>query len=381
MSSSDQSRSSLAQALASALGAPATSSQPSNSFLAGLLRSSTPTPPPTADALVSLLRARAQRTLLPSERAPLVAAGLGLPPASPAVGNQWVAVAQRFEQCAKNLKLTTSQLADGATKFLGVARCLTSHYYGDLDAIKAAFTFGSWGKDTKLRPPRDIDLCFIMPREAFSRFQAYQWNRQSALLQEVKNVLAQTYPATDMRGDGQVVMVNFESYAVEVVPVFSLANGKYLICDTHDGGRYKITDPSAERARIDAVDAACNRNLRPMIRMLKAWQSHCSVPIKSFLLELVAAEFLEQSQWRTNGFFYYDWLVRDFFAYLYGRAQQFITVPGTSETVFLGDDWNSRALSAYGRSVKACEYEKDNMVDLAGQEWQKIFGPFIPVAP
>jgi hypothetical protein len=40
----------------------------------------------------------------------------------------------------------------------------------------------------------------------------------TALLQEVKNRLARTYPNTDMSGDGQVVLVNFGSYNVEVVP-------------------------------------------------------------------------------------------------------------------------------------------------------------------
>ncbi|MDN7177804.1 hypothetical protein M0D69_07175 [Caballeronia sp. SEWSISQ10-4 2] len=44
-------------------------------------------------------------------------------------------------------------------------------------------------------------MYFLLPDELYYRFQAYTWNRQSALLQEVKARLAQTYPNTDMSGD------------------------------------------------------------------------------------------------------------------------------------------------------------------------------------
>jgi Second Messenger Oligonucleotide or Dinucleotide Synthetase domain len=135
-----------------------------------------------------------------------------------------------------------------------------------------SFLIGSWGKDTVIRPPRDVDLYFVLPVAVYHRFQGYVWNRQSALLQEVKNVLSSTYPDTDMSGDGQVVLVRFESYSVEVVPAFLLTSGRYWICNTHDGGRYKETDPWAEVGHIDAVDQTTNNNLRPLIRMLKSWQ-------------------------------------------------------------------------------------------------------------
>jgi hypothetical protein len=127
-----------------------------------------------------------------------------------------------------------------------------------------------------------VDLYFLLPPAVHGRFQGYVWNRQSALLQEVKGILAGTYPDTDMSGDGQVVLVRFGSYCVEVVPAFLLTNGRYWICDTHDGGSYKETDPWAEIGYIEAFDSANNRKLRPLIRMLKAWQDFCSVPIKSF---------------------------------------------------------------------------------------------------
>lgn len=316
--------------------------------------------------------------LLSSPPANLALGGLGLlsAPAAP----QWIGVRQRFEQFHRNLQLTELQYQDGATKCAGVVACLNRNYYGTSSSTDNTFLIGSWGKSTATRPPRDVDVYFVLPPEVYQRFEGNIWNRQSTLLQEVKGVLSGTYPATDMSGDGQVVVVRFESYAVEVVPAFLLQSGQYWICDTHNGGSYKKTDPWAEIQYIETVDQANNHNLRPLIRMLKAWQANCSVPIKSFQIELLAAEFIAQSPWRFRDAFWFDWLIRDLFAYMYYRANTNIMVPGTYELIPLGNAWQSRAESAYGRAAKACDYERDNLVLTAGEEWQKIFGQQIPRA-
>jgi Second Messenger Oligonucleotide or Dinucleotide Synthetase domain len=74
-------------------------------------------------------------------------------------------------------------------------------------------------------------------------------------------------------GDGQVVMVRFNSFNVEVVPAFQLQNGQYYIFDTNNGGRWKTTDPIAEQATIDASHTAYNNNTKTLVRMMKVWSS------------------------------------------------------------------------------------------------------------
>ncbi len=194
---------------------------------------------------------------------------------------KWIAVRQRFEQFHRNLSLTVLQQQDAHAKRAGVVGSLNRYYYGTSSATDNSFVIGSWGKGTAVRPPRDIDLYFLLPNNAYHRFQVYFGNHQSALLQEDKGVLAGTYPDAEMRGDGQVVVVRFDSFSVEVAPAFLLTNGCYWICNTHNGGSYKETDPWAEVRQLETADQANNRNLRPLIRMLKAWQEYCSVPIKS----------------------------------------------------------------------------------------------------
>lgn len=99
--------------------------------------------------------------------------------------------------------------------------CLNRHYWNSESRTDHSVFIGSWGKNTATRPPRDVDLYFVLPVEVYYRFERYIWNKQSALLQEVKSVLGETYPDTDMSGDGQIVLVNFSSYNVKRHKLFS----------------------------------------------------------------------------------------------------------------------------------------------------------------
>lgn len=296
----------------------------------------------------------------------------------------------RFRQFGSNLMLTEDQRADGRTKHSGVRSCLNQWYYGVSSGASNSLLVGSWGKSTEIRPPRDIDVLFVLPDSVYKRFEERPWgtNKQSELLQEVKRVLSASYPRTRMRGDGQVVVVSFDSYAVEVVPafeerdlLFGNTTGRYRICNTADGGSYTATDPKAEIAHVRKSDEKTNGNTRALIRIAKKWQEHCNVPLKSFCLELLAVEFLDGWSNADKSEVYYDWMCRDFFAHLVNRAGWLscVTVPGTSERISLGFEWKSRAESAHARAVRACGYERDEEPVLAGLEWQKIFGDDMPL--
>lgn len=286
-------------------------------------------------------------------------------------------VSQRFDQFLARLALTSTQRADGITKHQGVRECLNRHYYSISSNYLNSMLVGSWGKGTEVRPPRDIDVLFTLPDSVYLRFATRPGNKQSQLLQEVKAVLSRTYSTTKMRGDGQVVVVPFSSYAVEVLPAFKLTSGKYNICDTNQGGSYKETDPTAESNNISYSDKTTSGNTRNLIRMLKRWQEHCNVPLKSFWLELLAVEFLENWEYRSNTTVYYDWMVRDFFKYLLGQVKEFLFAPGTYEVIYLGDAWKSKAESAYANAVEACEDEAQNYRYVTDDVWERVFGPDI----
>ncbi|WP_094540472.1 SMODS domain-containing nucleotidyltransferase [Brucella grignonensis] len=292
----------------------------------------------------------------------------------------WIGVRQRFRRFHDGLKLSKDQLDDGVGKQLGVRKSLHRAYYSEASDNPCGFIVGSWGKGTAVAPPSDVDIFFELPVAVYHRFEAYQGNKQSALLQEVRENLSNTYPQTTMRGDGQVVIVGFNTITVEVVPAFRYDNsGRFYMPDTNDGGRWKMVDPLAEIAYIDAADLNAFGNVRPMAQMLKTWKRHCNVPLKSYQIELLVAEFMPSYVYRHQDYFYYDWFIRDFLIWLCNKAWTNQTIPGTLELVNLGDTWLSRAQTARDRAIRACEHEHEDYTILAGEEWQKIFGDRIPI--
>jgi len=290
----------------------------------------------------------------------------------------WAFVTRRFYSFQSNLAITDRQRQDGVTKFKGLVSTLNAAYRGHRSDSENAFMIGSWAKDTHIRRPRDVDMYYVLPTDVYNRFETYALgvNKQSALLQEVKGKLLASYPSSVIRGDGPVVLADFHGWTVEIVPVFYYCDTErsYYACDTKNGGKYIKTMPLHEVEAIDAAEKRANNNVRPLIRMLKCWQSYCNVPIRSFHLELLAIEFLDSWSYKEYSLFFYDWMCRDFFKWMISRANNFVWAPGTYELMFLGDAWKSRAESAYGRAAKAEMFEQENKMVEAGEEWQKIFG-------
>lgn len=282
----------------------------------------------------------------------------------------------RFEKFLANVSTTSVDHADATRKVDVVAKKLHEKYYffrgynGSTRRI-----IGSYGKGTQVRPPRDVDVLFMMPEGVYRRFNQYEGNGQSALLQEMKAVLLRRYPSTDIRGDGQVVVVPFtDGHAVEVLPAWRRSDGKYTVPNTHDGGSWQVVDHDAEIANVNESDTRSKGNTRNLIKMMKVWQEHCNVPIKSLVLEFRAVNFLSSWEYYDKSAHYYDWMTRDFFSELIKKKNSSFVVPGTDEKCHYGSEWLSRAKSAYERAAKACEFESAKRERDATVEWRKIFG-------
>ena len=179
----------------------------------------------------------------------------------------------------------------GWTSLDRVTASLNRAYWGHGQATSNRIIGGSWGKQTRVHPTKDIDMLFILPISTFHRFEARSGNKQSQLLQEVRQVLAETYPRTTVRGDGQVVVVDLGHVTIEVVPTFSDETGSLWICDTNNGGAYKRCDPWAEITTLDAADVDTGGSARHLARLAKLWRRHANVPLEIVL-------FLNGWRWR-----------------------------------------------------------------------------------
>ena len=149
--------------------------------------------------------------------------------------------AATVRQFLANLDLTAGQAGDGVTKHTGVVATLNRAYRNVSEGSTHRVLIGSWAKETRVRPPRDIDLLFILPIEVYYRFTQRQGNVHSQLLQEVRDVLRITYRYTDIRGDRQVVVVPFDTCQVEVAPAFHRQGGGYLVATQAAAGAISVS--------------------------------------------------------------------------------------------------------------------------------------------
>ena len=281
----------------------------------------------------------------------------------------------RFTTFLRNLTITSDQRDDAQTKYDGVAKKLHSHYFTSAFSGDTRKLIGSYGKGTEVRPPRDVDILFLLPSTVYERYKTRSGNAQSQLLQEVRNVLRERYPSTDIRGDGQVAVIPFQNgHSVELLPGWRTTDKKFLVPNTHDGGHWQTVDHDAEIVLVENSDKRSKGNTRKLIKMLKAWQRECNVPIKSLVLELRSVNFLNAWEHYDKGAAYYDWMIRDFFARLIEYKNGTCKMPGTEEKFEYGSEWLSKAESALSRAKNACQFEKDKKESKASEEWRKIFG-------
>lgn len=291
----------------------------------------------------------------------------------------WAYVRQRFGRLNRNLLITEDQRDDCVTKVKGVTSALNRAFWEVSEVPDSSFVVGSWGKRTVVRPPSDVDVFYLPPVSLFDEYNRKQGNVQSQLLQRFRGILLNTYPQTQIRGDGQVVVVQFNSLTVEVVPAFRINGGGYYICDTNDGGRWKAVDADVELIAMNVADDESRGNCRKLVRIMKQWARHCNAPIKGFHIEQLVKEFLGQYEDALRDEFWFDWFVLDFLRYLLSRRNGSFLMPGSHyERIELGEAWYLRAQAAYETALKACDYERHNMEVSAGLEWEKLFGNMVP---
>lgn len=295
----------------------------------------------------------------------------------------YTGIATLFQNLVTDVQLTADQASDAVGKHQRVRRALNNWYYTTDSGTANSMLVGSYGKDTEIRPPSDVDILFQLPWAEYERFKDRAGNVQSQLLQEVKGVLGNTFSTTKMRGDGQVVIVPFTTYAVEVLPAFRLVDGKFWYPDTNSGGQWKSADPVAEKNALVASNARTGRKTIHLVKLLKAWKNFRGVHIKSFVLEVVAQSFLDQwghnktSDGALTTYGYYDFMLRDFFPYLLAKENGNVFTAGTGELVAVGSAWAAQARFASSVAARATTLGADDKLDRAKEEWRNIFGWYL----
>ena len=211
-------------------------------------------------------------------------------------------IEKTFKEFEKEIHLDS--LSKYQTSLAEITKKLNKKYYDSDSEDDHRIIVGSIGRGTAVKGVSDVDMIFEMPREVYNRFNGHDGNKQSDLLQEIRSVLKDRYPRTEIRGDGQVVDVIFDDYTIEIVPGFREDDDSFTYPDSNDGGSWKKTDPLPEQKAVKEITGKCSyNNMVRLCNMLRIWKNHRGFPFGGLLIDTLAYNFLtEQSSHRHDGY-------------------------------------------------------------------------------
>lgn len=262
-----------------------------------------------------------------------------------------------FKKLIDNISLTVNQREDAITKYKNVCKTLYKEFYNGDFQESSKFLFGSYKKKTTISHlGKDVDVIFRIPKKDFYVYQN-QENGPANLLTKVKNILKDTYSTTDkIKNWTKVVLVDFQSFKVEVLPALENDDGTFTIPNTSDGDDWQIFNPKKE---IDKFFDSNKKNgdlTRELIKIIKKWKIEKTVvSIKSYKIDVYVINFLE-----NYDFINYPKLIKDFFSFLELKVNE----------TFVD--------TAYGNAEKALEFFEKNELKSASSEYKKMFGEVFP---
>lgn len=286
-------------------------------------------------------------------------------------------IKQTFQDFSNNLIVTNQESIEN--RFGLITQRLNEDFHGIKSKTENGVYVGSYGRDTAINGVSDLDMIFILPDSLYSQYNNRQGNKQSQLLQDVRNSIYKTYTNSKVRGDGQVVVIQFTNDHIEVCPCFLESDGSFTFPDSNNGGSWKKTNPSPEAQEISSYDKKFNGNLILLCRYVRAWKNKCGVKIGGLLIDTLVYNFFKaNSKYEEYNYEKHDLLVRDFFEYLKNLDdnRKYWYAPGSNQHVYKkNSNFKSKAKKALKNVEEAIEKNNNKTVY---EIWRKVFGKPFP---
>ncbi len=286
-------------------------------------------------------------------------------------------IVEAFRTFKANLEITGLQAETVSTRQQNVREAVKK----GLDVLDSFIT-GSYSRHTLIAPLKqaDIDIIIILDSKYFHNYNGKNGG-QAGLLDLLKWVLRKTYPTTpDISRNGQAVTIQFTDFAVDVVPAFNRQGGGYLIPNSITQS-WLSTDPKQHVQIWSAANKSHGGDLVPLIKMLKAWNRSTSSFLRSFHLETMCLQILDNVT------------ISDFPSgarYLFDKGRNYVTKKNPDPAGY-GDDVGaylntadkvknavSRFETAYTRALKAENFASRGYVSDAVNMWRLVFGDYFP---
>lgn len=290
------------------------------------------------------------------------------------------AVAIRFQQLLSRLESTPTEQITYGLHAGSVERAL-----GMRSRI-----IGSFARGTYVRRTSDLDLLVTVPREEARHAGALV--SSASVLGSLRDRLNTTFARTEVRRDGQAIVVHFGdgSRCVDVVPgvfdgmveVARLGTKRPAFLIPTGDGRWQRTSPEAHDHYLADEDRRAGHKLRSVAKLIKHWRL-CrtpEVPLQSFHVELVLAATGVCVGPRS-----YSQCLREAFAALASRSAMGLRDPlGISGIVPAASTQPGReachraVVYAADHSSRALEAEYRGQFQEAQRQWNIVFNNGFP---
>lgn len=207
---------------------------------------------------------------------------------------------------------------------------------------------GSYGRGTAVKTS-DVDILCSLPHQEFERFRQAAGNRQSRLLQALRQAILAVYPNSDIRADGQVVKIAFsDGMRFELLPAFHQINmygieqAGFRYPDSNMGGNWNSTNPKAEQAAVHDENRNTNGLYQATCRHLRIIRNdHFSsfhlpgIVIDSFVYVAIQGwHFIQTDEQSSYPIGAYENALADYFHNHYSWGETLYS-PGSNQVVDL----------------------------------------------
>lgn len=286
-----------------------------------------------------------------------------------------MSITTKFENFCDNIRIDIDNIDTISVRYRSITKRLNKDFWSTESEYSHSLYVWSYGRDTDIHVS-DIDVIFQLPDSLYETYNNYTGNWQSALLQAIRSSLQKTYPTTHIKGDGQVIWINWNDWiCFEIVPAFIKTDDSYTFPDSNDWGSWKKTNPKPEIKEIREKNEDWNFNLKRLCRITRVWKDYWNVPMWGLLIDTLCYHFMKNWAQKDKSYLYYDWMVRDFFKFLKEQDEDksYWLAPWSGQYVWRGWKFEYKAKLAYNLAIEAMQYESEAKEYSANQKWREIF--------
>ncbi|MDH4459573.1 MAG: CBASS oligonucleotide cyclase [Nevskia sp.] len=292
-----------------------------------------------------------------------------------------------FRKFKSRLELNDKEQANATARHTEVREYMATKF-----KVERSFLTGSYKRNTKTKPLKDIDIFFVL-KEAE---RGYRSKAPSVVIEAFYDALVQRYGKAAVRKQARSVNVDFgvvvdaedntdyRVLSIDVVPSFA-AGDDYEIPD-NDTGTWIKTNPETHAAKAIAKHQAYSNEWKGLVRMVKYWNNnprHGEKPVKpSFLLEVMALECVH-GDWEGR----FDYEIQGLFSTLADRIlDEWPDPAGLGPPISNGMD-DARKQRARGllmvasrEATIAIDHVRRGRNGDALKAWRALFGPKFPLS-